>query len=280
MAVGKNKKLGKKRKGGSKRPTDPFLKKEWYDVKTPSVFPIRDLGKTVVTKTQGLKIARDSLLGRVFEASLADLKPEGEDDAFRKFRFRVEEVSGTQCLTSFYGADLTTDKLRSLVRKWHTLIEAHADVKTTDGFTLRLFVIAFTKRRQNSTRKTAYAQTSQVKAIRKRMTEIINREASSVDLNELVAKLMTEVIGKEIERQTQGIYPLQNVLVRKVKVLKSPKLDLGKLLDLHGGAEAISAADKGDKVERAEAAKADSAPKKGAKKRAAAKAKKESTGDE
>ncbi|RWW87721.1 hypothetical protein BHE74_00003434 [Ensete ventricosum] len=45
--------------------------------------------------------------------------------------------------------DLTTDKVRYLVRKWQTLIEAHVDVKTTDNYTLRMFCLGFTKRRLN-----------------------------------------------------------------------------------------------------------------------------------
>jgi small subunit ribosomal protein S3Ae len=59
--------------------------------------------------------------------------------------------------------DFTTDKLRSMVRKWQTLIEAHVDVKTTDGFTLRMFCIGFTKKRQGQIKRTAYAQSSQVR---------------------------------------------------------------------------------------------------------------------
>jgi len=168
MAVGKNKKLGKKKKGGNRKLADPFSKKEWYDIKAPSSFPIRQVGKTVVTKTQGTKNSKDSLLGRVFEASLGDLKKDSEDDAYRKFKLKVEDIQGMNCLTNFYGMDLTTDKLRSLVRKWHTLIESHVDVKTTDGYLLRLFAIGFTKRRPNQTRKTSYAQSSQERAIRKK----------------------------------------------------------------------------------------------------------------
>jgi small subunit ribosomal protein S3Ae len=240
MAVGKNKKLGKKGKKTGRKAADPFAKKEWYDIKAPSVFPIRDIGKTPVTKTQGQRNSRDSLLGRVMESSLGDLKEAAEDDAYRKFSFKVEDIQGPQCLTQFHGMSLTTDKLRSLVRKWHSLIEAYVDVKTTDGYTVRLFAIGFTRRRPNQRRVTSYAQSAQVRAIRKKMIELMTKEGSGGDLNELINKLMTEIIGREIEKATQGIYPLQNVHVRKAKVIRSPKFDIGKLLDNHGGAEAVA----------------------------------------
>jgi len=271
MAVGKNKKLGKKGKKSGKKVLDPFAKKEWYDVKAPSVFPIRDIGKVVVTKTLGQRNSRDSLLGRVVESSLGDLKENAEDDAYRKFSFKVEEVSGPQCLTQFYGMTLSTDKLRSLVRKWQSLIEAYVDVKTTDGYTVRLFSIGFTKRRPNQRRETSYAQSAQAKQIRKKMIEIMQKEGSGVDLNGLIERLQTEVIGKEIEKVTNGIYPLQNVHVRKAKVLRSPRFDIGKLLESHGGADAVNAqaAESGKKLEREEEGAGKAAKKKKGKKAAA-----------
>merc|ERR1712061_680029 len=79
-----------------------------------------------------------------------------------------------------------------------------------------------------------YAQTAQVRKIRKKMTEIMTNEAGKVQLRELVKKLIPESIGKEIEKQTQGIYPLKDVLIRKVKILKKPKFDITKLMELHG----------------------------------------------
>ena len=92
MAIGKNKKLSKGRKGGKKklcarpppplnrflsllrpppapalsssmtsltrvhggaRSVDPFSRKEWYDVKAPSIFAVRNAAKTCVNRTQG-----------------------------------------------------------------------------------------------------------------------------------------------------------------------------------------------------------------------------------
>ncbi|KAI3975907.1 hypothetical protein MKX01_025034, partial [Papaver californicum] len=129
------------------------------------------------------------------------------------------------------GEWILPDKLTSLVRKCQTLIEAHVDVKTTDNFTLRMFCIGFTKRREKQVKRTCYAQSSQIRQIRRKMVEIMVNQASSCDLKELVAKFIPEMIGKEIEKATSSIYPLQNVFIRKVKILKAPKFDLGKLME-------------------------------------------------
>ena len=172
-------------------------------------FPNR-VGKTLVNRTAGLKNANDALKGRIVEVSLADLQKD-EDHAFRKVKLRVDEVQGKSCLTNFHGLDFTSDKLRSLVRKWQTLIEANTVIKTSDDYLLRLFVIAFTKKRSNQIKKTTYAQSSQIRQIRKKMLEVISRESQGLTLQALVGKLIPEAFGREIEKATHGIYPLQNV---------------------------------------------------------------------
>merc|ERR1740129_2702716 len=173
MAVGKNKRLTKGgKKGGKKKAGDPFLKKEWYDIKAPSMFTTRNCGKTLCTKTQGTKIASEQLKGRVLEVNLADLNND-EAQSFKKIKLCIEEVQGRNCLTDFHGMSLTRDKLCSLIKKWQTLIEAYADVKTTDGYVVRIFVIAFTKRRPEQVKANCYAQSAQIRKIRKRMVEIL-----------------------------------------------------------------------------------------------------------
>merc|ERR1711955_29895 len=228
-----------------------------YDIKAPSVFKVRQVGKTLVNRTAGTKIASDGLKGRVYEVSLADLQNENDAErSFRKFRLICEDVQGKNCLTNFHGMGLTTDKLRSMVKKWQTLIEGNIDVKTSDGYMLRVFCIGFTLKQQDSKKKTCYAQSAQVKNIRKKMTDIIQREVSSTDLKEVVNKLIPDSIARDIEKACQGIYPLHDVHIRKVKVLKRPRFDLNKLMDMHGEGSGKAAAatdpNTGEVVERPE----------------------------
>ena len=68
--------------------------------------------------------------------------------------------------------------------------------------------------------------------------------------------------GKEIEKATQGIYPLQNTAIRKVKILRAPKFDMTKLLEVHGdyseeaGAKVERPAEAAEPIPGAEAAEA------------------------
>lgn len=194
-------------------PRQPFLGSECVPAFHLALLPRAYQGLTCKRPAEN---ANDYLKGRIFELSLADLNKDDEN-SFRKVSLRVDEVQGKNCLTNFNGMDFTSDKLRSLVRKWQTLIEAHIDVKTTDGYLVRLFTIGFTKRRPNQVKKTTYAQSAQIREIRQKMFEIAQREATSCDLKQLVQKLVPEVIGREIEKASQGIYPLQNCYVRKVR---------------------------------------------------------------
>ena len=94
MTIGKNKRLtrGKAGKGAKKKVIDPFIKKDWYNVRAPATFDVRDIGKTPVNKSSGTKHSSDSLRGRVFEISLGDLSTANNENVFRKFRLIAEEV--------------------------------------------------------------------------------------------------------------------------------------------------------------------------------------------
>lgn len=181
-----------------------------------------------------------------FSVATAALQ-KAEDLDYRKIKLVGEEVQGKTLLTNFYGMDMTRDKLCSLIRKWQTLIEAHADVKTQDGYTVRMFAIAFTKRRPNQIRKTSYAQSAQIRTIRKKMVDIMTAEAEKLDLKSLVKNFIADGISAEIAKQCASTYPLQNVFIRKVKTLKAPRFDLTKLMEIHG--EGAGAEDAGKAVE-------------------------------
>merc|ERR1711939_915781 len=196
MAVGKNKRLTKGKKGSKKKLIDPFTTKDWYDIKAPSIFQKPICGKTLITRTKGTKIASEGLKGRQVEVSLGDLQ-NNEDDAYRKINLRVEDVQGKNVLCNF--------------------------------------CIAFTKKQQFQIRKTSYAQSAQIRAIRKKMTDIMTKEVSSCEMIKAVEKFVPESIGKDIRKACEGIYPLQNVFIRKVKILKAPKFDAAKLAEIHSG---------------------------------------------
>jgi len=253
MAYGKNKGLAKGgKKGQKKKQMDPFLKKVWYNIKAPTYFkaPGTKVGRTCVTKTQGTKIETEGLKGRICEFNVADIH-QGSEDGHKKIKLEVQEIQGKNCLTDFNGLSLTRDKMCQMIKKKHSLIEAVVDCKTTDGYIIRVFVIAFTKDvKDHQVSMFTYAQSAQIKKIRKKIVNVLQTEVAQGPLSQFVKHLLVDKIESDIKNATNRIYPLDPVVIQKVKIIKKPKMDITKLMEIHDKA----ADDDGIAVDEDEAA--------------------------
>jgi len=236
MAIGKNKRVNKGGKRGNKKQIkEPMSRKEWYDVVAPTSFKTRQFTKTICNKTQGLKIASDNIRGRVFEANLADLDGGlNKDQPYRKVKLIAQDVVGRNVLTQFHSLSLTTDKLRSMFRKWCTTIETVIDAKTADGYTMRLFIICFTARQANQLSKNCYAATRLEKWVRFRMAKIAQKRLAKLDINQAVVQLTRDHLVDTLTKRCNTIVPIRDVKITQVKLLKVPRYETQKLLDAHG----------------------------------------------
>lgn len=254
MAVGKDKQKYTKKNVLKKR-VDPMSRKDWYDVKAPAIFTKRICGMTCVNRTVGQKLSSVSLKGRTFELSLADLMGEDSDRSFIKFSLIAEEVQGKEVLCNFNGLRMTTDKYCSLVRRYQTKIEVYVDVKTIDGYQLRVFVMAFTMRDEFQLKRRCYANQMQQKRIRRRIRARVTRSLSDGNIVDALSKFIPDTISPDIVRDNFKIHPLRDVHIRKVKVVKKPAFNLARFLEIHeaGGKPTVTSAsgeDLGESVDR------------------------------
>ena len=72
------------------------------------------------------------------------------------------------------------------------------------------------------------------------MSEIIMRIVQANTLKTIIPILTDPKIEEEIKKACARFYPLQNVLIRKVKVLKKPKFDATKMNEFYGEKSAMA----------------------------------------
>lgn len=236
MAIGKNKRVSKGGKRGNKKKiVEPMSKKEWFDVVAPRNFKNRQFAKTLCNKTIGIRTVADNMKGRVYEANLAEIDGNNtKDQPFKKMKLQVQELAGRNLLTTFHSMSFTTDKIRSLFRKWCTMIETVVDAQTKDGFVVRFFVVAFTARQKGQLSKNCYAPGKLESWVRLRITRMIKKRIGAISLNRVVSLLAHDILSTNLFERCNPILPLRDLKVCKVKVIRSPKLDAQKVFDLHG----------------------------------------------
>ncbi|CAD2214641.1 small subunit ribosomal protein S3Ae [Angomonas deanei] len=243
MAIGKNKGINKSGKRGGKRgkAVETMARKEWYDVVAPTNFEVRQFCKTISNKTMGTRIAAELIKGRVFETNMSDLSTPSEntfkatnEEAYRNVRFVVDDVQGRNLLTQFHSMSITTDRVFSLMRKWCTTMETTVDVKTADGYILRLFVVAFTKKQEGQLSRNCYAKQHLVKWVRHRINKVVNQRLNRVKINEAVNQITRDTLADALAARCNPIVPIRDLRIRKVKVIYFPKSDAQTIANAHG----------------------------------------------
>ena len=137
----------------------------------------------------------------------------------------------------------TKDRLCHIVKKWQTTIETFLNISTRDGFLLRVFAVAFTARRKTQLRATSYASGCQIGKIRAKMRDIMIEEIKNSLLKQVSHKFIERVIEKRIAKECNKIYPLQNVYIKKCKMIKEPRLPFAKLMDMYSDKAGAARAD-------------------------------------
>jgi small subunit ribosomal protein S3Ae len=106
------------------------------------------------------------------------------------------------------------------VKRGSSKIDAIVDVTTANNFMLRIGVVVFTRRRASS---------SQKKAIRKLIYEVVNKKASSLNLDQLAQELVLGKVDSEVHNVVKKIHGIRRTGVRKSRIIK-PSAEFATML--------------------------------------------------
>jgi len=184
---------------------DKWKMKEWFVIYAPEFFGSKEIGLTPADEPE-------KVIGRVIETTLRDLTGDFTKSHVKLY-FQVYDVKGQNAYTKFKGHTLARSYIRSLVRRRTTRVDGIFNITTKDGYKLRVMGMVIAYRR---------IQTSQERAIRKIMQDIIYKKAEELNFADFVLQSVNGQIAQEIAKEARKIYPIKRAEVRKIKVLAEP----------------------------------------------------------
>jgi len=194
---------------------DKWKNKTWYTVYTPNYFGQVEIAEIPTT---------DVVVGRTVETTLYDITNDFSQTHIKMY-FKIENIEGTKAQTKFWGHDFTRDYLRSLVRRTTSQIKTilnitvkspqQSDDSIKNKYKIRITAVVFTQKR---------IKTSQQKAIRKIMDQVIQEKAQQLNFIEFVQESVLGKIGSEIYNEVNVIVPIRKSEIMKTKIISEPVL--------------------------------------------------------
>ncbi|EHP83613.1 30S ribosomal protein S3ae [Methanotorris formicicus] len=185
---------------------DTWKTKVWYNIHTAPEFGGVLIGQTPASDPS-------LVIGRVAEVSLRDLTNDPTKHMIRVY-FKIYGVSGTNAVSQFIGHNTTREYLKSQIRRRRSRIDAIVDVRTKDGYKVRVKAMTLTAVRARANQKTQ---------IRKKMIEIIKAMSKEKTFPEYVQAMLMGEMASNIYGECKKIFPMKSVIIYKSEVLEFGK---------------------------------------------------------
>ena len=176
--------------------------KEWYVLVAPKLFKEKVIGETPVGDPK-------TLIGRKIDVNLIKLI----DDLskyYMKFYFRVKDVKENKAHTEFAGLECLTDYISRLIRYGIKRIDIIQDLTTKDGIKIRVKTIVITSKKMKKSVEISLKQFIKDK---------IKKEIESIKLDDLIKKIINDMLKNFMMKEGSKIYPIRAFEVRKIERL-------------------------------------------------------------
>ena len=188
-------------KARRRRVRDTWKENNGIKIMTPKEFGEAEIGTTPHDHM---------LIRRRVESSLRELSGDFSKQ-YIKLHFQIDNVAGDTANTNFVGHQVTTDYVRSMIRRGTSRIDAITQVKTQDNVKMKVHVLAVTIKR---------AKSSQQKFIRETMERLVAEAAVDKTFRDLVEEVITGKLASHIYHEAKKIYPLKRVEILKTRVIE------------------------------------------------------------
>ena len=193
-------------KKGAGKVKDKWKAKQWVTVLASPSFGNAPIGRVPLTDIEKPG-------GRVVETTLYDiLKQDPQHYAFKLY-FQIDRVDGDTAYTVLKGHEYSREYLRSLIRRGSSMSDFIKDYVTKDGYTVRVYCIALSQGRMNSSKK---------HEIRRVMDAVISQRASSLTYDQFVQETVLQKVASDVYNEAKNVTRLRHVGVRKTKLIIKP----------------------------------------------------------
>ena len=210
----------KAKAAAGRKSKDKWKMKEWYNVHAPRMFNETVIGETPAADPE-------FLIGRQSEVTVQDLT--GDFSKMHiKLRFKIVGYDGHEAKTELIGHDLTSDYVRRLTRRKKTKTDHVVDVKTADGFVVRLKTMSIADRR---------IQASQEEGMRAAIAAYLTSYAAENKLADIIKAIISGDMAKDTAKACHAIIPIKRIEIRKSEILARGEGEPESIIEAEAPAE-------------------------------------------